>query len=281
VWVKFVLRTIYFSLLIVALLGPSFSQTSKEVKTEGKDIFVAVDLSLSMNATDIQPSRIEKVKFELKRIIEALPSDRLGLIIFSSEAFLQCPLTFDRSALQLWTDALRTSLVTGSSTDLATPLRMALQRFDSDAKDGDNQARIVLLISDGEDWGDELRPIAKELRDKKITVFTLGIGTTEGGRIPARDGGGFKLDPDGKEVLTRLNRDALEDLADITSGRYFEINETRNDVSKLIAAINQVEGRLRGVQTMDVSANNYQYFLAIAFLLILIDIIFTAKTLRI
>src|SRR5690606_9450920 len=95
IWLKMLLRTTYFGLLLVALLGPSFGAATKEIKTTGKDILVAVDLSESMNATDVQPSRLEKVKFELPKLLERFNSDRIGLLIFSSEGFVQCPLTFD------------------------------------------------------------------------------------------------------------------------------------------------------------------------------------------
>ena len=106
VLLKFALRSLYFALLIIALLGPSFGESTREIKSIGKDIYVAVDLSASMNAYDIQPSRLEKVKFELKKIVSAFNSDRLGIIIFTSEAFVQCPLTYDQSALNLWIETL-------------------------------------------------------------------------------------------------------------------------------------------------------------------------------
>ena len=103
---KLVLRTLYFTLFIVALLGPSFGETTREIRSVGKDIMVAVDLSESMNAHDIAPTRLEKVKFELKNIVEEFNADRIGLVIFSSEAFMQCPLTYDQNALFLFIETL-------------------------------------------------------------------------------------------------------------------------------------------------------------------------------
>ena len=99
---KVLLRAAFFALLIISLLGPSFGETQREIKSIGKDIFICVDLSESMNAFDIQPSRLEKLKFELKQIVEAFSSDRIGLIMFSNEAYVQCPLTYDKSALNLF-----------------------------------------------------------------------------------------------------------------------------------------------------------------------------------
>src|SRR6478609_969238 len=124
VWVKLLFRSAYFLLLLVALLGPSFGAATKEIKTTGKDIYVAIDLSQSMNATDVQPTRLEKVKFELPQLLSKFNSDRIGLLIFSSEAFVQCPLTFDQSALNLYTQTLNTNLVPRAGTELAAPLEL-------------------------------------------------------------------------------------------------------------------------------------------------------------
>ena len=130
--IKLVLRTLFFSLLIISLLGPSFGESKKEVKSIGKDIMFCVDLSKSMDAFDIQPTRLEKVKYEMKKIVGAFSSDRVGVIIFSSEAFMQCPLTFDQNALNLFIETMNTGLVPASGTDFAPPLKMAIQKLESD-----------------------------------------------------------------------------------------------------------------------------------------------------
>ncbi len=106
VFIKLFFRTVYFALFIVALLGPSFGGSKKEVKSVGKDIMMCVDLSKSMDAFDIQPTRLQKVKFEMKKIVAAFNSDRIGIIIFSSEAFMQCPLTYDQNALNLFIETM-------------------------------------------------------------------------------------------------------------------------------------------------------------------------------
>ena len=115
VFIKFAIRTVIFALLIISLLGPSFGESKKEVKSIGKDIMICVDLSKSMDAFDIQPTRLEKVKFEMKKIVEAFNSDRVGIIIFSSEAFMQCPLTYDQNALNLFIETMNSNLARASS----------------------------------------------------------------------------------------------------------------------------------------------------------------------
>lgn len=277
IFIKLVLRTIYFTLFIVALLGPSFGASKKEIKTVGKDIFFAVDLSESMNAEDIAPSRLRKVKYELKNLAEAFSSDKMGLIIFSSEAFIQCPLTYDQSAINLFIETLSTELVPNSGTDFAPPLEMALSKFQLDQENPTQQkSKLIVLISDGEDFGDESSDVAKELESYGIKVFTLGVGTEEGARIP--DKNGFKRDEQGNVVITELNPNALQKIASITDAEYFELSDTKNEISRLVNTINGIEGELQGTRTIDITANKYYYFLSLAFLLLVIDILISIKT---
>jgi Ca-activated chloride channel homolog len=280
VFIKFILRTIYFALFIIALLGPSFGGAKREIKAVGKDIMICVDLSKSMDAFDIQPTRLEKIKFEMKKLVNAFSSDRLGVIIFGSEAFMQCPLTYDQNALNLFIETMNTSLVPSSGTDFGPPLRMALTKLTSEeSSSGQTKSKIIILISDGEDFGEETNEIVKEVEDKNIKLFTLGVGTGEGGNIYATNG--LKKDRQGKVILSKLNSSALKDIAKRSDGQYFEINESRNDVSRLINTIGNIEGELRDARYVDVTANKYFYFLLAAALLLIIDILTNVKTVHI
>ena len=278
--IKLVIRSIYFTLFIIALLGPSFGGIKKEIKSIGKDIYIAVDLSKSMDAFDIQPSRLEKVKYELKNIIKAFSSDRIGIIIFSSEAFLQCPLTYDQSALTLFIETLNTRLVPREGTDLAPALSLALEKqTDTENTTTKKQSKVIIIISDGEDFGENTKAIAHDIKKNDVKLFTLGVGTEEGSKIPLR--GEFKRDKDGKIVISKLNSASLKELARITGDSYFEINKTRNDVTRLINAINQIEGELRDTRKTDVSANKYYWFLILALLPFMVaDVLFTVKVIK-
>ena len=280
VFIKLGLRTLMFILLIIALLGPSFGETTKEVKSIGKDMFIAVDLSNSMNAYDIQPTRLEKVKYELKNIVEAFSSDRIGLIIFSSEAFVQCPLTFDQNALNLFIETLHSGLVPNAGTDFAPPLKMALDKLANNENLGSqNKSKIIILISDGEDFGDESTTVAEDIEKNNIKLFTLGVGTEKGSKIKTDKG--FKKDHTGKDVITTLDSRSLKNLATETGGQYFEINGGNNDVSRLVNTINSIEGELRDARQIDISANKYYYFLSLALILLFIDVMTSLKTIRI
>jgi Ca-activated chloride channel family protein len=280
IFIKLPVRTLIFALLLFSLLGPSFGAAKREVKSVGKDIMIAVDLSQSMNASDVQPTRLEKVKHELKNIVKAFSSDRIGLIIFSSEAFIQSPLTFDQNALNLFIETLNTGLVPNTGTDFAPPLRLALEKLtDDEAPVTKQTSKIILLISDGEDFGEERKEIVDEIEDNDIRMFTLGVGTEEGSKILTANG--YKKDLEGRDVITRLNTTALKTIASETDGKYFEIGKNRNDVSRLINTINSIEGELRDTRQVDVSANKYYYFLALALFLILIDMVTSFRTVRI
>jgi Ca-activated chloride channel homolog len=280
VFIKLFFRSIFMALLIIALLGPTFGDSKREIKSVGKDIMICVDLSKSMDAFDVQPSRLEKVKFEMKKIADAFNSDRLGIIIFSSEAFMQCPLTYDQNAINLFIETMNTSLVPSSGTDFSPPLRMALAKLeDNEGPSTQQKSKVIVLISDGEDFGDETNEIAKEVEDKGYKLFTLGVGTEKGSQITA--GRGYKTDKQGNTVVSKLNQGSLKSLASKTDGEYFEINESRNDVNKLINTISKIEGQMRDARVIDASANRYYYFLLAALILLVLDILVSVKTVNI
>lgn len=280
VFVKLFIRSVFMALLIIALLGPTFGDSKREIKSVGKDIMVCVDLSKSMDAFDVQPSRLEKVKFEMKKIASAFNSDRIGIIIFSSEAFMQCPLTYDQNAINLFIETMNTGLVPSSGTDFGPPIKMALSKLeDTEGPSTQQKSKVIVLISDGEDFGEETEEIAKEVEDKGYKLFTLGVGTERGSQITT--GKGFKTDKQGNTVVSKLNPGSLKTLASKTDGEYFEINESRNDVNKLINTISKIEGQMRDARVVDSSANRYFYFLLAALILLVLDILISVKTVTI
>lgn len=280
VFIKLLVRTLFFALIIVAIMGPSFGGSKKEVKSIGKDIMICVDLSKSMDAFDIQPTRLEKVKNEMKKLVAAFNSDRIGLVIFGSEAFMQCPLTYDQNALNLFIETMNTGLVPVGGTDFGPALRMALDKLENDdGQPNEPKSKVIILISDGEDFGEETDETVGEIENRDIKLFTLGVGTEKGGNIYA--GTGVKKDRQGNPVVTKLNSRSLRSIADKTGGQYFEINESKNDVSRLINTISRIEGQLRDARLVDVTANKYFYFLAFATALLLLDILLNVKTVSI
>ena len=277
---KVIFRSTYFFLMIIALLGPSFGSSKKEIKVIGKDIMIAIDLSESMNANDIQPSRLEKIKFELKKIIDEFNSDRIGIIMFSNEAYIQCPLTYDKNALNLFIETLNTGLVPNSGTDFGPPLDLSLDKLLADKIQENDKSKIIILISDGEDFGENTYEIVDKIKESSIKLFTVGIGTAQGTRITLRNGL-FKKDKDGKEVITKLNSTSLKKIANETKGKYFEISNQRNQINGMIYEIKEIKGDLIDSKSIDVTKNKYFYFLFVALMLMSMDFLFNFKIIRI
>ena len=279
--IKFFLRSTYFLLFILSILGPSFGESKKEIEIVGKDIMIAVDLSESMNANDIQPSRLEKIKFELKKIINEFYSDRIGIIMFSNDAFVQCPLTYDKNALNLFIETLNTGLVPNSGTDFGPPLKISLEKLkNNDSKPNTNKSKIILLISDGEDFGENTNQYINEIKNSSIKLFTLGIGTEKGINLVSSNGK-IKKDQNGNNVITKLNSVSLKKIASITNGRYYEITNNKNEIKQLINQINNLEGNIKDSIELDISKNKYHYFLLLGIFLFVIDFLFTFKVLEI
>jgi Ca-activated chloride channel homolog len=277
-FIKLMIRIVYFALIMISLLGPSIGSSLKEIKEEGKDIFIAVDLSQSMNVTDIGPNRLQRLKFELKNLVRQFAGDRIGLIIFSSEAFIQCPLTFDQNVLQLHIDGLHSGLVPNQGTDLGSAMFMALDKFNNENVNGP-QSKTLILISDGEDFEENYRQYTSDLKDAGIKVFTLGVGTENGSTIPK--GNGVLIDPKTKKpAISRLETSSLKAIANQTNGKYFELSENNFEIQDLIAAVAQQEGTVIGSRMVEASANKYFYFLLLGFLLALLDMLLPIKTIK-
>ena len=261
VFIKFILRVTFFTLLIISLLGPNFGIKEEKVEVVGKDIMIAVDLSESMNANDIQPSRIEKVKFEIKKIVDEFSGDRIGIIMFSGEAFVQCPLTYDKNALNLFVETLNTGLVPNSGTDFGPPLELGLSKLqDENSGDNDFKSKIIILFSDGEDFGEDTDQSIEKIKENSLKLFSVGIGTDEGSKI-LDDFGNFKKDNEGNDVITKLNSSSLRETADKTGGKYYEISKNKNEINQMITEIKNIKGDIIDQQTSNISENKYFYFL--------------------
>jgi len=277
VFIKFILRVTFFTLLIISLLGPNFGIKEEKVEVVGKDIMIAVDLSESMNAKDIQPSRIEKVKFEIKKIVDEFSGDRMGIIMFSGEAFVQCPLTYDKNALNLFVETLNTGLVPNSGTDFGPPLELGLSKLqDENSGDNDFKSKIIILFSDGEDFGEDTDQSIEKIKENSLKLFSVGIGTDEGSKI-LDNYGNFKKDNEGNDVITKLNSSSLRETADKTGGKYYEISKNKNEINQMINEIKNIKGDIIDQKTSNISENKYFYFLLSALVLVAIDFIFVSK----
>jgi Ca-activated chloride channel homolog len=276
---KFFIRAIYLGLCILGLLGPSFGVNEIEAQATGKDVYFVFDLSRSMDAIDIEPTRLEKTKFELIKNLNILKSDRIGLIVFSSEAYTHTPLTFDSDALELFIQKLNTNLFVNSGTNLNSAFELVLKKFNSSQTSKNRKAKVIILITDGEDFGQIDSNIIFELKKNKINLLTLGVGTLNGGEIG--DGLNFKKDKDGNEIVSKLNADYLIKLTKTLNGKYFQLTNQVNDVTTLLKEVNNVDNNWVDTRKMTVANNKYYYFVLLAMILMVVDILVTVRTIKI
>jgi Ca-activated chloride channel family protein len=278
---KLLPRLLAVGLLLVALLGPAYGLTQRAVRTAGKDVWLLVDLSRSMDADDVAPTRLQKARAELADLIQRFPADRIGLIVFGSDAYVHCPLTYDQDALLLLLNTLETRLVPTGSTDLTQPLTLALTRMAASAAQpagAPPRATALVLVSDGEDFGENLEAVIRDLVRSGMRLYTVGVGTTGGGRIPRP--GGFVRDAQGKPALTRLQPLPLRRLAEATGGAYLELTDRRNEFPLLLRALNRLEGQAQQVRSVTVADNRYAYPLAAALLLLALDMVLTVTVIK-
>lgn len=275
-WWKAPIRLLTFVCLMIALLGPSFGFGQKSVQLIGKEIFFVLDLSASMDATDVKPSRLEKIKYELKNLWQTLTNDRIGLIVFGQTAFLQCPLTHDKSALELFLQTIKTHLLPYPGTDFSPALALAQRKLsNSQTAEG---AKTIILISDGENFGNANSTLLQSLKNQNLKVFCVGVGTSKGGLIPLLQGG-YKYDRQGKLVETKLNPKHLQEIARATDGEYFVLNDNQNDMPKLQKALAELKGTQLENRILDVNSNKYEYFLWVGLALMVLDIILIVRIL--
>lgn len=277
IFIKLVLRSAYFILFVIALLAPSFGDLKKEVKIAGKDVLIAIDLSNSMNAEDVAPSRLTFAKHEILDLLPSMQGDRMGLMIFTSEAFLQCPFTYDLEAIKLYINSISTKMIEGNGTDLGTALQKGFDTFE-ETQSPANRGKAMILITDGENFGEATTQIAGQLKKHNIHLMVLGVGSDKNTKIPS---GKSFLYENGQAVITKLERKKLTQLSAVAGGSYYELSNTRNDVAKLAQDIQLIETNSFSAHTVDAKANKYIYFLGFALLLMVIDVLFTVKTLSI
>ena len=201
--------------LIVALAGPRYGYVWQEIERKGVDIIVALDCSKSMLAQDVKPSRLDRAKREIIDLLSITQGDRMGLVAFAGEAFLQCPLTLDYSSFNIFLEALTPDYLPVGGTDLAGALSVSMKAFKAD----DATDKAIILITDGEKTDGDTLAVVKKAAEMKIKIFPIGVGSREG--VPVPDAGrGFKKGPDGSILLSKLDSDTLKKMAAMTGGTF-------------------------------------------------------------
>ena len=255
----------------MALANPKMGTKLKTVKREGVDIVFAIDVSKSMDAEDIAPSRIEKSKQLVSQILNNLGSDRVGIIAYAGGAYPQLPITTDYSAARMFLQALNTDMISSQGTAIGDAIELATTYYD----DKQQTNRVLFIISDGEDHEGNVEEITEQAAEMGIRIFTIGVGTEKGGPIPIKRNGvvqNYKKDNQGETVITKLNSQTLKEIADAAEGSYIQGNVTSEVVDEVTEELQNIEKTEFEAKQFADFKSHFQLFLGIALALLFLDI---------
>lgn len=266
-WLRILLTSVGFLFLCIALLRPQWNKTEETIMQEGRDVYIALDISRSMLATDCTPNRLVFAKEKIKQLVKNLSCERIGLILFSGSAFVQCPLTSDYAAFYLYLDAVDVELISSGTTALDQAIKQALTSFSSLQ---DRKSKLLVLYTDGEDFSHNLTTIQQEATDAGLSIFTIGIGTPEGAPIPLFDHQGNMIghqkDAKGRVVISHLNEDTLQSLSSNAGGNYIRATHNNNDIKSLVNTLSSFEKEKIEERTLSSYEDQYHYFVLISFI---------------
>ncbi len=276
------LMTAVVTLFALSLAGPQVGTQLREIKREGIDLVIALDVSASMLAEDVAPNRLGRARNEIKRLLSELRGDRVGLVIFAGDAFIQCPLTTDYSAVRLFLDVANPDLIPTPGTDFSAAIQMAVQSFDAPSASTDSEttrSKALLIVSDGENHIEELDDVLSTAQNAGITIFAAGVGGLDGAPIPVYNTSGrrtgYKRDLEGQIIYSRMEETGLKELS--KEGAYFQVAQTSSSLSKLIPALEQLDQVTLAEEEYEDYDLKYQWPLALALLLFILDGIITVR----
>jgi Ca-activated chloride channel family protein len=259
----------FFAFGIVAIARPQWGTRLETVHRRGVDIIAALDTSYSMNTEDVAPNRLEKAKGEIRRLLQRSEGDRIGLITFSGNAMVQCPLTLDHGAIELFLDASGAGMVPEPGTSLAAAIETATSSF----IEQERKYKVLILFTDGEDLEGEIDKATRQAKEAGVIVFAVGIGTPQGKPIPIRDAKGdvieYRKDPNGQVVISSLDERSLAEIAAATGGRYLRATTSENEIEALYNEISGLEKKEFESKLFQNYEDRFQYPLALSILFLI------------
>lgn len=273
---KFTVLILAFGFLVIGLVNPKIGTKSETVKREGIDIVFAVDVSKSMLCEDVAPSRLEKTKQIVSQIINQLVGDRIGIVAYAGSAFPVLPITTDYGVAKMFLQSMNPSMVSSQGTSLDEAIKLSSTYFNDDKK----TSKLLILISDGEDHSEGAIDAAEEASKLGLKIITIGVGTTKGGPIPLKDNGrisSFKRDQNNAVVVTKLNEESLKLISKNTKGGYVNGNNTKEVLEYVKNALDNIEKTEFEAQQFTDYNSQFQWFLGIAFFLLLLDVFFLER----
>ncbi len=279
-WLKFILFIVAYAFLIIGAADPQIGSKIEEEKKKGADLMILLDVSNSMLSPDIPPNRLENAKQAIAQLIDNLHNDRIGIIVFAGEAYVQLPVTTDYSAAKLFLGTINTNMVPTQGTAIGAAIDMGMKSFDF--KDGTGKAMI--LITDGENHEDDAVVAAKSAAEKDVTVSVIGVGSANGSPIPVYENGkqvGFHTDSAGHTVISKLDEDMCKEVAAAGQGTYVRATIANSGLNIVMNQIGKVQRKTYDSKSFKDFEDRFQFFLGFAFLLLIIEFfISNRKSLR-
>ncbi|MGD0036988.1 MAG: VWA domain-containing protein [Bacteroidota bacterium] len=275
--IKQALVSLAIACLILAVANPQVGTRLEEVKREGIDLFVVLDVSLSMKSEDIRPSRLEKAKLDVSDLLRKLSGDRVGMIVFAGDAFVQFPLTADYAAADLFISAIDVDAVPVPGTMIGSGIEVALKSFSNDVP----TQKAIVVVSDGENTEGDVMGAVEDAKKAGVRVYSVGMGTPEGGPIPVLNQNGvrvdYKRDQSGSIVLSKLDETMLQQISVTTGGSYHRATSGGNEIDDIFKELASLEKVEFGTKQITGYETRYQYPLAFAILFLIIEVMLSEK----
>jgi Ca-activated chloride channel family protein len=270
--IKFAIVLLALAFIIIGLARPQFGAKLQKIKRQGIEIMIALDVSNSMLAEDIQPNRLERSKRAIARLTERLNNDKIGLIVFAGDAYVQIPITTDYNSAKMFLSAINTSVVPKQGTAIGAAINLAVNSFSPQSE----TSKAVIVITDGENHEDDAIGAARDAKEKGIVVHTIGMGLPQGGPIPIYNPNGqkdFMRDRQGNVVVTRLDEKMLQDIALTGDGTYIRASNTEVGINKIFDEINKMEKTELETRVFSDYNEQFFYFFVVALALLLVDFV--------
>ena len=274
--IKFWILWTGFILMTIGVCGPLIGSKLEEVKRKGADIIICIDVSNSMRSEDIRPNRLERSKQAVSRLIDRLEGDRIGIVVFAGDAYMQLPITTDYAAAKLFLSQIEPDIVPKQGTAIGAAIDLASTSFTDTIK----KHSAIVIITDGENHEDDAVESAKSAAEQGIKVYTIGMGSTNGAPIPIYNNGtrvGFRQDNSGTTVISKLDQNMLNEIADAGKGRFIQATNSDDGLDLILKELNGLDKKEFKAKMYTDYENQFQYFLFGAFVLLLIDFLLGEK----
>ena len=268
VWVSLVLFSLGFFFFVLAISRPQIGAALKERQTKGAEVMIALDVSNSMLAEDYSPNRLERAKLAISRMVDRLREDRIGLIVFAGNSFVQLPITTDYVSAKMFLSSISNESVQIQGTAIGEAINTAMRSFSPQS----DKSRAIIVITDGENHEDDPVAAAKQASDLGVRVFAIGVGSPEGTMIPM-GGGEYLRDKDGNPVVTRLDEAVLQEVAAAGKGMYVRAGNSEFGLNPIIDEIERMDDELYNSVVFEEYDELYMYFLAMALLFFILEML--------